>query len=124
MNQMTYQPIHSQFSIPSFLAMGPPPQPGDPPLKALLTTLGPMFLILAIFYLVFIRPQQKQQKELKKMLDTLKVGDRIVTTGGIFGIVSQVKEKSVVVKIAENTKIEMLRSGIQQVVPAENKNGN
>ncbi len=99
--------------------MGPPPQPGDPPLKALLTTLGPMFLILAIFYLVFIRPQQKQQKELKKMLNTLKVGDRVVTTGGIFGIVSQVKEKSVVVKIAENTKIEMLRSGIQQVVPAE-----
>ncbi len=84
-------------------------------------SMGPMILIFVIFYLVLIRPQQKQQKELKKMLDALKVGDRVLTSSGIFGIVSQLKEKSVMVKIAENTKIEMLRSGIQQVLPNESK---
>src|SRR5690348_2213036 len=82
----------------------------------LISTIGPFILIFGIFYLVLVRPQQKQQKELKKMLDTLKAGDRILTNGGILGVVSAVREKVVVVKIAENTKVEMLRSGIQQVL--------
>ncbi len=103
------------------LAMGAPPQPGEDPLRNLLGSILPIVFIFAIFYLVLIRPQQKQQKELRKMLDTLKAGDRVLTTGGIYGIVSQVKEKSVIVKIAENTKVEMLRSGVQQVLPQETK---
>ncbi len=104
----------------NFLAMAPS-QPGQDPTRNLIGMMGPMILIVVVFYLIAIRPQQKQQKELKKMLDALKVGDRVLTTGGIYGIVSQVKEKSVTVKIAENTKVEMLRSGIQQVLPNESK---
>ncbi len=107
--------------LSDFLAMGAPPQPGENPARSLLTTMGPMVLIFIVFYLILIRPQQKQQKELRKMLDALKVGDRVVTTSGIVGIVTQMKEKYVVVKTAETTKLEMLRSGIQQVIVDEVK---
>jgi preprotein translocase subunit YajC len=101
----------------------PPTAPGQPanPVRDMLMSIGPFIFIFAIFYLILIRPQQKQQKELRKMLDALKTGDKVVTTAGIFGIISQVKDKSVVVKIADNTKVEMLRTAIQQVVPAEDK---
>lgn len=106
-------------SVPySLLAMGQP-LPGEDPSRSMLRMMGPMLIIVAIFYLVLIRPQQKQQNDLKKLLDTLKTGDRVITSGGIYGIISQVKEKSVIVKVAENTKIEMLRSGIQSVVKEE-----
>ena len=104
-----------------FLAMGQPPQPGEDPTRSMLRMMVPMIAIFAIFYLVLIRPQQKQQKELKKMLEALKVGDRVLTSGGIYGLVTQVKEKSVIVKIAENTKVEMLRSGVQQVIREEGR---
>lgn len=118
---MTAAILNSQFFILNFLAMGSPPQPGEPPIKSSLMIVGQMLLIFGVFYLILIRPHQKQQKELKKLVDSLKVSDRILTTGGIFGVISQVKEKSVVVKIAEGTKVEMLRSGIQQVLPREDK---
>ncbi len=103
----------------NLFAMGAPPQPGENPMKSLVSTMGPMLLIFVVFYLILIRPQQKQQKELRKMLEALKVGDRVVTTSGIVGIVTQIKEKYVVVKSAETTKLEMLRSGIQQVLLEE-----
>ena len=112
--------LNPWFFVSQSFAMAAP-QPGEDPLRGFLGSIFPIIFILAIFYLLLIRPQQKQQKELKKMLDALKVGDRVLTTGGIYGIVSQVKEKSVIVKIAENTKVEMLRSGIQQVLPQEAK---
>jgi preprotein translocase subunit YajC len=101
----------------------PPTQPGEAPnpMKQMMGMFGPLILIFAVFYLILIRPQQKQQKELQKMLDALKVGDRVLLNNGIFGIISQIKEKTVLVKIAENTKIEMLRSGVQQVVRDEPK---
>ncbi|MFZ4694782.1 MAG: preprotein translocase subunit YajC [Verrucomicrobiia bacterium] len=101
------------------LAMGAPAQPGENPTKSLLGALGPMILIFVVFYLILIRPQQKQQKEARKMLEALKVGDRVLVAGGIYGMVAQLKEKSVVVKIAENTRVEILRSAIQQVLPEE-----
>src|SRR3990167_9069932 len=103
----------SAFILLPFFAMGAPAQPGEDPSRSMVTTMVPMILIFVVFYLILIRPQQKQQKELKKMLEALKVGDRVLTTGGIFGVVSQIKDKVVVVKIGENTKVEMLRSGIQ-----------
>jgi preprotein translocase subunit YajC len=112
--------LNFQFSTFNFLAMGTAPA-GEDPMKSMLRTLGLFVPMILVFYLVLIRPQQKQQKELKKMLEAIKTGDRVVTSGGIFGIVSSVKDKSVVVKIAENTKIEMLRSGIQQVILEDSK---
>lgn len=107
----------------NFIAMAAPLQPGETPnpMKQMLGTMGPLLIIFAVFYLILIRPQQKQQKELQKMLEALKAGDRVLLSGGIYGIINQVKDKTVIVKIAENTKVEMLRSGIQQVVRDEPK---
>jgi preprotein translocase subunit YajC len=84
--------------------------PGD-----IFTTLIPFILIIAIFYFLIIRPQNKKQKETQRMLSALKKGDKIVTIGGIHGVIQSVKESSVVVKVDENTKVEFSRSAISTV---------
>ena len=58
------------------------------------------------------RPQNKKQKETQKMLDALKKGDKVVTIGGIHGVVSSVKDKTVIVKVDDNCKVEFTRSAI------------
>ncbi len=121
MNLPSLSSVFNLHSAHTLLAMGAPPQPGENPTKSLLGALGPMILIFVIFYLILIRPQQKQQRETRKMIDALKVGDRVLVAGGIFGIVAQIKEKAIVVKIAENTRVEMLRTAVQQVLPEESK---
>jgi len=78
-----------------------------------------LFVILAtfaIFYFILIRPQQRKQKQVRKMIEELKKGDRVMTNGGIFGNVVGFKENIAVVKIDENTKIEILKSAIANVV--------
>ena len=72
----------------------------------------PLLLIIVIFYFFLIRPQNKKQKETEKMLNSLKKGDKVITIGGIHGVVSSVKEHTVIVKVDENTKIEFNRSAI------------
>ena len=75
----------------------------------------PFILILAIMYLLMIRPQAKRQKEKQKMLEALKKGDRIVTIGGIHGTVSGFKgkdKKAVIVKIDNNTSMTLNRSAV------------
>ena len=76
----------------------------------------PFILIIAIFYFFIIRPQNKKQKETQKLIDALKKGDKVVTIGGIHGIVSATKEKTVIVKVDEGVKIEFNRSAISGVV--------
>ncbi|MCX7824937.1 MAG: preprotein translocase subunit YajC [Verrucomicrobiae bacterium] len=102
----------SAFQI---LAMGGAPNPNQPPAVQMISSLLPIVLIFVVFYFMLIRPQQKKQKEIKQMLDNLKSGDKIITTGGILGTVTNVKEKTVIVRIADNVKVEMLRSAIQTV---------
>jgi preprotein translocase subunit YajC len=72
-------------------------------------------LIIGIFYFLIIRPQNKKQKETRKMLEALKKGDKVVTIGGIHGTISSVKEKSVLLKVDDNVKIEFARSAIASV---------
>ncbi|HKV39104.1 MAG TPA: preprotein translocase subunit YajC [Blastocatellia bacterium] len=78
----------------------------------------PMGVIFGIFYLLIIRPQQKKQRQVQaehdKMLDALKPGDKVVTSGGIYGTIIAVKEKenTVQLKIAQSVSIEVLRSAI------------
>mgnify|MGYP000551368394 CR=1 FL=1 len=79
-------------------------------------SLLPLFLIFIIFYFLLIRPQQKRDKEHKKMLAKLKKGDNVITTGGIYGVITQVKPDTVELKIDENTKIQLLKSAISQVI--------
>ena len=73
-------------------------------------------LFIAIFYFFIIRPQNKKQKETQKMIDALKKGDKVVTIGGIHGIVSATKEKTVIVKVDEGVKLEFNRAAIAGVI--------
>jgi preprotein translocase subunit YajC len=90
----------------------PPQQPGG-----LLN--NPLFMLLpmmAIFYFLLIRPQQKRQRELQAMISALKTGDKVITTGGIHGIVSNVKDGATLsLKIADNVKIEVDKAAIATV---------
>ena len=90
----------------------------------LVSTFVPFVLIIAIFYFFLIRPQNKKQKETEKMINALKKGDKIVTIGVIHGVVSSTKEKTVIVKVDDNCKIEFSRSaiaGVESDKPAETK---
>ncbi|MCL1837250.1 MAG: preprotein translocase subunit YajC [Treponema sp.] len=80
-----------------------------------LGTFLPVIAIVAIFYFLIIRPQNKRQKETQKMLAALKKGDKVVTAGGIHGTIQNVREQTIVVKVDENTKIEFNRSSITNV---------
>jgi preprotein translocase subunit YajC len=83
-----------------------------------LVTLLPFAAIIAIFYFLIIRPQNKKQKETQKMLSALKKGDRIVTIGGIHGTIQSVREGSVIVRIDDTVKVEFSRSAISSVESA------
>lgn len=80
----------------------------------MLVSLAPILLIFVIFYLLLIRPQQKKQKEHRKLLGALKKGDKVVTNSGMFGVISSINEEKnmVVLRIAENVKIEFTKSSI------------
>lgn len=100
------------------IAMSPPSQPGtDPnPTGQMLQMVGMLAVFGAMFYFLLIRPQQKQRKEHDNLLKNVKSGDRVLTSGGIYGIVTNVKEKSLMVKIADNVKVEIAKTAISTVV--------
>ncbi len=75
----------------------------------------PMILIFGIFYLLLIRPQQQKQKEHQKMVSELKKNDEVITAGGVHGVVVNVKDTSVALKVDENVKIEVEKSHISQI---------
>ena len=81
--------------------------------------LWPIVLIFVIFYFLLIRPQQKKQREHQKMLESIRKGDQVVTSGGIYGTVVGVKENIVVLKIADNVKIEVAKSAVSHIVARE-----
>ncbi len=83
--------------------------------SSLIGSLLPFLLIIVIFYLFLIRPQNKKQKETQKMLDALKKGDKVITIGGIHGTVSSVKENTVIVKVDDDCKLEFNRTAISSV---------
>ncbi len=86
------------------------------PEGSLMSMVLPFALIFVIFYFFIIRPQNKKQKETKKMIEALKKGDKVVTIGGIHGVVSSTKEQSIIVKVDDNAKIEFSRSAIATVI--------
>jgi preprotein translocase subunit YajC len=76
----------------------------------------PFIFIFVIMYFVMIRPQTKRQQEQKRLVSSLKTGDRVVTNAGIHGLISNVKDSTVIVKVADNVKIEMEKSAIATVL--------
>lgn len=75
-----------------------------------------MALLFAAMYFLMIAPQRKRQKAHQKMITELKTGDKVISIGGICGTITNVKEKTFVVKVADNTKLEFLKSAIQDKV--------
>lgn len=96
------------------ILMSSQPSAGQGGTGSMLVSLVPILLIFVIFYLLLIRPQQKKQKEHQKLLTALKKGDRVVTNSGMFGVISSLNDEKniVVLKVAENTKVEFLKSSI------------
>jgi preprotein translocase subunit YajC len=80
------------------------------------TQFLPLVLIFGVFYFLLIRPQQQRQKEMKAMLTALKRGDRVVTGGGILGLVQKVKDNEVEVEIAPNVRVTVLLDTITTVI--------
>jgi preprotein translocase subunit YajC len=82
--------------------------------------LVPMVCIFAVMYFLMIRPQQQKQKKLQETIDNLKTGDAVITTGGIHGVVSNVKDGAVLsLKIAENVRVDVEKSAIATVLKQE-----
>ena len=78
----------------------------------------PLIFFVVIFYFILIRPQSQRQKQQQQLISALKTGDRVVTNSGIHGLISNVKDSTVIVKVADNVKIEMEKSAIASVVKA------
>ncbi len=100
------------------LAMASPTPPGTEanPQGQMLQMFG-MFAILGVmFYFLLIRPQSKQRKEQENMIKNIKSGDKILMTNGIYGIVTNIKDKSLTVKVADNVKVEVAKSAIGTVI--------
>jgi len=86
---------------------------------SLMTNLIPIALIFGIFYFLIIRPQRKQEQERRKMLDAVDRGMKIITNGGLIGTVTALKGTELEIKIAENVKVNVLRSAVMTVVKDE-----
>ena len=99
------------MTIDRFTAILAMAQPGaqSPPL---LVQFLPFALILAIFYFIILLPMRRRQRKVQSFQENLKVGDRIVTTSGIYGVISKMGERSVHVQVADKVRIEISRAAI------------
>ena len=96
---------------PLFLAQQAAPSP-----QGSLISFVPIILLFAAMYFLMIAPQRKKQKEHDKMLKALTTGDEVVTNGGIYGLITNVKEDRFVLRVSDNTKIEVGKSFISALV--------
>jgi len=83
--------------------------------------LIPMLLIFGVFYLLLIRPQQKKQRELQATIAELKTGDKVVTTGGVIGVITAVRDTSFLIRSADKSILEIARSAVAGVDSEEKK---
>jgi len=95
-------------ALPFVLAMATPQQGSPSPWLQLV----PIALVLGIFYFVMVLPMRKRQQKVQAFLQALKVGDRVVTSGGIFGSITRVNDQSVQLQIANNVRVEVSRAAI------------
>src|SRR5258705_12512372 len=83
--------------------------------------LLPMLSIIGVFYMLLIRPQQKRQRQLQETISQLKNGDRVVTTGGIIGTITQVKDSSFLIRSADTSILEIARTAVAGIDEEEKK---
>ena len=89
------------------LAMATPQQGANP-----LISFLPLIALLAIFYFILVLPMKKKQQKVQTFLQSLKEGDRVVTSGGIFGTITKLKDEAVQLQIAQNVKVDVSRAAI------------
>ena len=90
--------------------------------SGILFQIAPLVLIFAVFYFLLIRPQQKKMKEHRSMVEALSKGDKVVTAGGLVGKISKIEsDRIALVEIAENVKVQVVRSTITEVIKDDNK---
>ena len=95
----------------------PAPAPTASPLQPLIT----MALLLGIMYIILIRPQRRRDKARKEMIASVKAGDRVLLTSGILGRVRSVNDTTLLVQIADKTKIEVVKAAVSQILEAGEK---
>lgn len=84
----------------------------------------PLLLMIPLFYLFLMRPQQKKQKQWQEMLASIKAGDRVTTAGGIRGIILSIKDDAIIIRVApDNLKLEVVKSAIASVTTQEASSG-
>ena len=81
----------------------------------------PILLIILVFYFLIIRPQQKRQRQLQETIANLKIGDRIVTTGGVIGVITTIRDTSFLIRSADKSILEIARTSIAGVDEEVNK---
>ena len=91
----------------SVYAMGATPDGGSPWLQ-----LVPFVIVLGIFYFIILLPMRRKQQKVEQFLEALKVGDRVITTGGIYGQVTRLGEKSIQLQIADKIRIEVAKASV------------
>ena len=85
--------------------------------------IGWLVIMVGLFYFMMIRPQQRKEKERRALIASIKSGDRVVFGGGLIGTVANVKDTVLVVKAAENTKLEVLRASVTRVIQKDEDMG-
>src|SRR5437879_521250 len=83
--------------------------------------LIPMLLVFGVFYMLLIRPQQRKQRELQSTIAQLKTGDKVVTTGGVIGVITAVRDTSFLIRSADKSILEIARSAVAGVDSEEKK---
>ena len=96
-------------------AAGGGPQPNDP--RAMLFNFLPLILVFVIFYFLILRPQTQKQKQVQEMIKNLKKGDRVVSSGGIYGEVVDVKPETVILRVSDTVKMEFAKSAVIGMAP-------
>ena len=105
--------------ISTAYAMGTGPADGAQPNP--IASLLPFALMFLVLYMLILRPQMKKQKNSQRMIDELEKKDQIVTSGGIHGIIENIKDDILVVKIADNVKVEISRAAVSRVKNKEDE---
>jgi preprotein translocase subunit YajC len=90
----------------------------------LTSLIVPMVLMFGVFYVVLFLPMQKQRKALQQLIDNLKKGDKVVTTGGLYGEVSAVEGGTVILRIADNVRVKVAKSAISGLEGEASEKGN
>ena len=91
-------------------------QPGGSSSGGPMLLVGYMVIFVGLFYVMVLLPQRRKEKERKLLIENTKTGERVIFSGGIVGTITNVKEHTFIVKVGDNTKLEILRGSVQRVI--------